>query len=93
MYPALGNTPHWQSRTFNLPDLFGRPVSLASFRGSKTLLLFWNPGCGFCLFAVCLQTKRSSLLKGPWKRLSQDTAFSTTTEKAEETRLMCYESY
>lgn len=33
---------------FTLPDLTGRPVKLDDFRGSKTLLLFWNPGCGFC---------------------------------------------
>lgn len=33
---------------FTLPDLSGKPVSLADFKGSKTLLLFWNPGCGFC---------------------------------------------
>jgi peroxiredoxin len=31
-----------------LPDLAGHPVDLADFRGRKTLLLFWNPGCGFC---------------------------------------------
>lgn len=31
-----------------LPDLSGQQVDLASFRGSKTLVLFWNPGCGFC---------------------------------------------
>jgi peroxiredoxin/uncharacterized membrane protein YphA (DoxX/SURF4 family) len=31
-----------------LPDLGGRTVSLADFRGRKTLVLFWNPGCGFC---------------------------------------------
>jgi peroxiredoxin len=31
-----------------LPDLGGNPVDLADFRGRKTLLLFWNPGCGFC---------------------------------------------
>jgi thiol-disulfide isomerase/thioredoxin len=23
-------------------------VELADFRGEKTLVLFWNPGCGFC---------------------------------------------
>ncbi len=33
---------------FTLPDLIGKPVKLGDFRGSKTLLLFWNPGCGFC---------------------------------------------
>ena len=31
-----------------LPDLTGKLVDLADFRGSKTLVLFWNPGCGFC---------------------------------------------
>lgn len=33
---------------FSLPDLHGSPVSLSGFRGSPTLVLFWNPGCGFC---------------------------------------------
>ncbi|HEX3724526.1 MAG TPA: TlpA family protein disulfide reductase, partial [Nitrolancea sp.] len=31
-----------------LPDLEDKKVALADFRGKKTLLLFWNPGCGFC---------------------------------------------
>ena len=31
-----------------LPDLDGNSVSLASFQGDKTLMVFWNPGCGFC---------------------------------------------
>jgi thiol-disulfide isomerase/thioredoxin len=29
-------------------DLKGKTVTLNNFRGRKTLLLFWNPGCGFC---------------------------------------------
>lgn len=29
-------------------DLNGKSVSLKDFRGRQTLLLFWNPGCGFC---------------------------------------------
>lgn len=33
----------------HLPDLDGRQVSLAAFRGQDTLVLFWNPACGFCL--------------------------------------------
>ncbi len=33
---------------FTLPDLSGRSISLADFRGKQMLLLFWNPGCGFC---------------------------------------------
>jgi thiol-disulfide isomerase/thioredoxin len=31
-----------------LPDLEGHTVELADFRGEQTLVLFWNPGCGFC---------------------------------------------
>lgn len=31
-----------------LPDLDGKWVDLSSFRGKDTLVLFWNPGCGFC---------------------------------------------
>jgi methylamine dehydrogenase accessory protein MauD len=31
-----------------LPDLDGKRVDLAEFRGSKTLVLFWSPSCGFC---------------------------------------------
>jgi peroxiredoxin len=32
----------------SLPDLEGRTVSLAGLRGQPTVVLFWNPGCGFC---------------------------------------------
>ncbi len=31
-----------------LPALDGPTTSLASLRGRETLLLFWNPDCGFC---------------------------------------------
>jgi peroxiredoxin/uncharacterized membrane protein YphA (DoxX/SURF4 family) len=31
-----------------LPDLDGKITGLADFSGRKTLLLFWNPRCGFC---------------------------------------------
>ena len=31
-----------------LPSLDGERVSLADLQGRDTLLLFWNPGCGFC---------------------------------------------
>ena len=37
-----------QAPAFTLPDLSGRSTSLADFRGHTTILLFWNPGCGFC---------------------------------------------
>ncbi len=33
---------------FSLPDLAGKTVKLSDFRGSKTLVLFWRPSCGFC---------------------------------------------
>jgi peroxiredoxin len=31
-----------------LPDLDGKTVKLRDYRGKATVLLFWNPGCGFC---------------------------------------------
>jgi peroxiredoxin len=31
-----------------LPDLDGKIVDLATLHGRRTLLLFWNPSCGFC---------------------------------------------
>jgi len=31
-----------------LPDLEGNELSLQAFRRKETLVLFWNPGCGFC---------------------------------------------
>lgn len=33
---------------FSLPDLSGQMVRLSDFRGSRTLVLFWRPSCGFC---------------------------------------------
>jgi thiol-disulfide isomerase/thioredoxin len=31
-----------------LPDLAGNKVQLGDLLGRQTLLLFWNPGCGYC---------------------------------------------
>jgi thiol-disulfide isomerase/thioredoxin len=31
-----------------LEDLEGNTVELEGFRGEEVLVLFWNPGCGFC---------------------------------------------
>jgi thiol-disulfide isomerase/thioredoxin len=31
-----------------LRDLKNRKVNLTDFRGERTLVPFWNPGCGFC---------------------------------------------
>jgi peroxiredoxin/uncharacterized membrane protein YphA (DoxX/SURF4 family) len=33
---------------FTLRGLDGKHIALADFRGSPTLVLFWNPNCGFC---------------------------------------------
>jgi peroxiredoxin/uncharacterized membrane protein YphA (DoxX/SURF4 family) len=34
--------------SLQLPDLNGKTIDLATLRGRRTLLLFWNPSCGFC---------------------------------------------
>ena len=31
-----------------LPDVNGRTINLSGYRGTRALVLFWNPGCGFC---------------------------------------------
>lgn len=31
-----------------LPDLLGQRFDLGTLRGHRSLLLFWNPSCGFC---------------------------------------------
>jgi thiol-disulfide isomerase/thioredoxin len=46
--PTAGSKEGTRAPDFSLPDLSGKLVSLSTFRGSKTLVLFWNPGCGFC---------------------------------------------
>jgi peroxiredoxin len=33
---------------FTLPHLSGKRLSLADLRGNETLVLFWNPNCGYC---------------------------------------------
>lgn len=42
--PKIGT----QAPPVKLPDVNGNMVDLADHRGTRTLLLFWNPGCGFC---------------------------------------------
>ncbi len=42
--PAVGSP----APVVRLPDVNGNMVDLADHRGTRTLLLFWNPGCGFC---------------------------------------------
>ena len=37
-----------EAPAFELPDLQGRRVSLAEFRGKRPLLIFFSPTCAFC---------------------------------------------
>jgi len=34
--------------SLKLPDLGGKIIDLSSFKEQETLVLFWNPNCGFC---------------------------------------------
>ena len=43
-----GKAPGDPIPQFELPDLDGAQVSDAQLEGRNTLLLFWDPGCGFC---------------------------------------------
>jgi peroxiredoxin/uncharacterized membrane protein YphA (DoxX/SURF4 family) len=36
------------AEAITLKDLDGEPVSLEAYADEPTLILFWNPGCGFC---------------------------------------------
>lgn len=47
---GVANGPRVGDRapSLSLPDLDGRVVSLESYQGVETLLLFWNPHCRFC---------------------------------------------
>jgi peroxiredoxin len=59
-----------EAPAFELPDLIGKRHSLAEYRGQPILLIFFNPGCGFCREMlpnlaqlpqpVAVQTPRSS---------------------------------
>ncbi|MDQ2682217.1 MAG: TlpA family protein disulfide reductase [Chloroflexota bacterium] len=42
--PAIGS----DAPAFALPDAAGETVSLDDLKGRESVLLFWNPGCGFC---------------------------------------------
>jgi peroxiredoxin len=46
--PATAGTP---APDFTLPDLDGKPVSLASFRGKTVVLEWFNPGCPFVRYS------------------------------------------
>jgi peroxiredoxin len=46
--PAVARGSGEPAPEIKLPDLAGNTVSLKDFRGTSTMVLFWNPGCGFC---------------------------------------------
>jgi peroxiredoxin/uncharacterized membrane protein YphA (DoxX/SURF4 family) len=46
--PERGPKPGEPAPDLRLPDLEGEIVDLEDFRGEKTLVLFWDPGCEFC---------------------------------------------
>jgi len=46
--PEYGQSIGATAPPFELPDIDGIKVSSEELLGQRTLLLFWNPGCGFC---------------------------------------------
>ena len=43
-----GEWTGWAIQLESEISIDGKQVNLADFRGHKTIVLFWNPGCGFC---------------------------------------------
>jgi thioredoxin-related protein/uncharacterized membrane protein YphA (DoxX/SURF4 family) len=39
---------HEQAPSLELSDLDGKTLNIATLKGRRTVLLFWNPACGFC---------------------------------------------
>ena len=71
---------------FSLPDLAGKTVKLSDFRGSRTLVLFWRPSCGFCeRMLPDLKTWETNARNGAPKLLVVSTD-SVETNKAMELR-------
>ncbi len=46
--PAPASRIGTRAPAVSLPDLSGKTVNLHEVTDQRTLLLFWNPGCGFC---------------------------------------------
>lgn len=46
--PQRPNMVGQDAPDMELPDLDGKTVKLADYKGKQALLVFWNPGCGFC---------------------------------------------
>jgi methylamine dehydrogenase accessory protein MauD len=66
---------------FKLPDLTGKPMDLAELRGSPTLLLFWNPACGFCQRMLeHVRSLEAKLSKGMLKLLIASSGSAETNQ-------------
>jgi thiol-disulfide isomerase/thioredoxin len=50
-----------------LPSLDGATVGLDELKGRQTLLVFWNPGCGYCraMHEELVEWERSAIGDGP----------------------------
>ena len=46
--PQRPNLVGTDAPAMELPDLDGKTVKLTDYAGKQALLVFWNPGCGFC---------------------------------------------
>lgn len=46
--PQRPNLVGQDAPDMELPDLDGKTVKLSDYKGKQALLVFWNPGCGFC---------------------------------------------
>ncbi len=46
--PQRPNLVGQDAPEMELPDLDGKTVKLSDYKGKQALLVFWNPGCGFC---------------------------------------------
>jgi len=62
-----------------LPDLEGNTIKLEDFRAEETLILFWNPGCGFCQQML---GDLKALEKDPSRIASKILVVSAGTEEA-----------
>jgi peroxiredoxin len=65
-----GLTVGTEAQYFKLPDLRGQWVSLPDFLGFETMILFWNPNCGFCSKMLSeLRNLKEKLAEGSQKLL------------------------
>jgi peroxiredoxin len=70
-----------------LSDVYGRALEWADFRGSPVVVLFWNPGCGFCRQMLSLLKAWEANRPEPTPRL-----LVVSTGSAEENRAMALKS-